>query len=463
MVISAAICCSTFLNAQIAPVNSRTTVRPSCSSLFSTWPEKISLTLLLRDLSVQNGSVFLRMHVDGARISLTTTPAFLQRFQLDGGVPLQLGEEHLSVFFKIENISFSGISASDFIRNGMKLPEDTYKVWFEVYEWNSKLKVSAAEMFATIQLFDIDPPILNFPANRSVVFAETPQNILFSWTPRHLHAQKEGFRGVYDFELVQIPEHYNGDLQILFSTTQKSVKKMLFHSQFLHNDFSEELIPNNRYAFRVRVYDQEENHESFQLKNNGYSEIFTFSYLEKCKKPENLQAVVETPFRATVSWTSTDFENRYLILYRKTGNGDFAWFTKTEDFAHVDLPDLVPNQTYELKVQTLCRFNQSEESDVILISTPRAADSVIRCGEKIISADTCKEPLETLTLQDVFTTQGTTIHLREVSGNHGLFSGAGYVSIPAFQSAKVHVIFKNIRINACFQHTKGTIKAAEKN
>ncbi len=446
--------------AQIAPVSSRTTFRPPYSAQLSEWSEKVSLSLLLRDLSVANGSVFVRLHLESSRISMETSPSVFSRvFHLDGGVPLLIDGDELRDLFKPENLVFSGISASEFVRNGARLPEGSYKLWFEVFEWDSKLKVSAAEHFANIYLFDIEPPALNLPTNNSLMIAENPQRILFSWTPRHLHAQSNGFRGIYDLELVEIPEHYSGDPQILFETSQKMLEKSVFQTQFLCNEFSDVLIPNRRYAYRVRVRNSDETNMSFQLKNDGYSEFFAFQYVEKCQKIEFLQALPESPYSANITWMNADFKNQYLVSYRKKGDEKFSWFTKTVDHSGLLLNEFAPNQTYEVKVKTLCAFNHSEESEVVSFTTPALLDSAVQCGMRFIPSDTCVKPLEKLTDQDVFTSNGTTVYLSEVSGSNGVFSGKGYITIPSFQFVKVDVVFKNIRINACFEHTNGVIEA----
>jgi len=220
-----AVCCTTLAHGQIAPVSSRTTFAPPYSAQLSEWAEKISLTLLLRDLSVQNGEVFVRMHIESASVSVETRPLVGSKiFQLDGGVPLQISGEELRNLFLPENLVFSGLTRENFIRNGSRLPEGRYRLWFSVYESGSKLQVSASENFAIVHIHAIDPPILNLPQNNSLIFAETPQNIVFSWMPRHQSALASGFRGVYDFELVQIPKNYTGDLQLL-PNSPKTLRK----------------------------------------------------------------------------------------------------------------------------------------------------------------------------------------------------------------------------------------------
>jgi hypothetical protein len=456
LIIILATCCSTLAFGQIAPVSSRTTFTPPYSAQLSDWSDQISLTLLLRDLNVSNGRVFVRMQVESATVSLQTKPLFVSRsFQLVGGVPLQISGSELGSLFMPENLEFSGITRETFIRNGSRLPEGRYRLWFEVYELSSKIKVSAAENFAVINLHDIDPPILNFPQNNNLIFAETPQNIMFSWSPRHQSAI--GFRSVYDFEMVQIPQHYNGDLQILFEASQKYSEKALFQTQFRYSAFDEELVRNQRYAWRVRVRNVDDNNESFQVKNNGYSEIFSFRYAEKCEKPSNFQGFSNNHYTANLSWIGDDFKNQYLISYRRSDNDANAWFSRKTSFSEIMLDDLSPNQTYEIKIRTLCEFTNSDESEPIFITTPALLDSNQGCGISFIPNDTCIKPLKTLTKKDIFTSSGTTIYLNEISGSDGFFSGKGYIKMPILGLVKLNVIFENIRVNECFQHTDGII------
>jgi hypothetical protein len=160
---------------------------------------------------------------------------------------------------------------------------------------------------------------------------------------------------------------------------------------------------------------------------------------------------------------ANDFKNRYLVSYRKAGNDEFSWFTKTTDVSNLSLDDVSPGQTYEIKVKTLCEFTNSEDSDPIFITTPApAADNEFKCGVSFISADTCQNPLRTLSKNGVFNSNGTSIHVSEVSGNNGIFSGKGYIIMPNFEFVRLNVTFENIRINECFQHTEGVIKAVRK-
>jgi hypothetical protein len=162
-------CANAFTFAQNAPVNSQTTWFGPYSihlvdNLKSASP-KLSVTLLLKDLSQTHPKIRLRLHMDGFLHSLQT-PKYAQTtiYDITPGIPLRLSNMDLYEYFLPQNLEFGNISKSDY-QNNFKIPEDEYQVWFEVVEAYSLTRVSAGEFPAKAWFILNSPPQINTPAN----------------------------------------------------------------------------------------------------------------------------------------------------------------------------------------------------------------------------------------------------------------------------------------------------------
>jgi hypothetical protein len=449
--------------ADIAPVRVATTFRPpyspKISDWFSTFEERFSVDLLLRDLSISNGAVFLNMHIESNNLKINTKQGIkIAMHALEGGIPISISAVELRKFFRVENIDFEGISQFDYINNGGKLPDGQYKIWFDAFEWQSGLKVSASEIPAIIWLQSLDAPIMLLPENQRTIKTGT-QPILFSWQAQHLAAPNANFQTAYLFEMIQIPLHYVSSVEDLFHYYPKICQEMFQQSSFLYDESFPALSDNFEYAFRVRAFNvDDENAEYF--KNNGYSNISRFSYFDECRAPENIQAALNNPYTVKIVWDKVSQAIEYQLNYRREGQ-QTEWFATTTSEMEILLDQLTPSTRYEYHVKSLCRRTGSEVSDLEYFMTPSINDSSIACGvvPPAIS-ENCPLEIPNIQVNSEIFSGGSNIKISKINfQSNGLINGEGYASLPTFNFVKVHVVLENVLINGCKEHISGRIYA----
>jgi len=193
--------------------------------------------------------------------------------------------------------------------------------------------------------------------------------------------------------------------------------------------------------------------------NQGYSEIFSFSYAGSCLVPPVLAHEVKGSTNANIFWEdfSTDIPE-YTIRYREKGKANEWFFSKTTA-NQLTLWDLKRGTTYEYQLQKKCTVAGSEWSPTKKFTTFIANNeaSVYECGIAPSLHLTNRDPLVTLKSDDVFLAGDFPITVMEADGSEGRFTGKGYVTIPYLNSIKVAVVFTNVLVNTDKQLVEGTV------
>ncbi|HYG04138.1 MAG TPA: fibronectin type III domain-containing protein [Chryseosolibacter sp.] len=451
--------CSFFLYsitsfAQEYPVHV-TTILPGPYSVYLSdygAPESnFQLIINLRELDRTDYRVKLRLTIEGAGISIRTKPAYLPPpFVLNGGIPEMITGYDLRAYFHPDNLDFAGISRNEFLKTG-KLPEGFYTFRIEVLDYVRSVVVSNASL-ANAWLVLNDPPIINLPFNNDKLVATDPQNIIFSWTPRHTASPNAAFNTEYEFTIVELwPATRNPNDAFLSSrpiftttTTQTSLNYGMTETL---------LIPGRKYAFRIHAYDI--SHRDL-FRNNGYSEIFVFQYGDACVLPENFDAEALDPQRLRFSWNALDVHTSFLLQYRQQGAGD--WDVSDVITDSKILPDLKGNTTYEYRMRATCGSITSDFSSVASVTTPERDDNEFVCGAEIPSFEIGTTPIPVLYPNDIIKTADFEVSITTLEENpDGTWKGEGIAFLPWLNLASVGVKFHNIRVNDEYRVYAGNI------
>ncbi|MGB3468245.1 MAG: hypothetical protein WBA74_23365, partial [Cyclobacteriaceae bacterium] len=293
---------SSGLQAQRFPVRATTIITPPYSIYLSdyTAPESSSLQLILqlRDFEELEYRARLRLTIEGQGITIRTKNNYRPApLIIRGGGAENLDGYDLRNYFNPDNMDFSGISRAEFLQSGT-LPEGFYTFTFEVLDYDRGVVVSNPAI-ANAWLVLNDPPLINLPFNGDKVLASEPQNIFFSWTPRHTASPNSAFSTEYEFTLVELwPANRNPNDAILASNP---IYRTVVNTTSLNYGIAEPLlIPGRQYAFRLRAYDT---NGRDLFKNTGYSEVFVFQFGDKCLAPAETEVSTLEPNRARVAWT----------------------------------------------------------------------------------------------------------------------------------------------------------------
>ncbi|MBO0590847.1 EndoU domain-containing protein [Cellulophaga sp. E16_2] len=421
----------------------------------STINSPLRVQIILNDLNIQNREVRLKTYLQGGGISFQSNDFVTgsSSLFLEGGVPLILTNVELAPYFKFENIT--GISPNVY---GNAIPEGTYQICFEVYDLATGNRLSSKSCATTV-VFQNEPPFLISPRNKTNIAERNPQNIVFQWTPRSINVTNVE----YELSLVEIWDTQI-DPQAAFLSSPPIFQTTTTATTYVFGPSDPLLLSGKNYAWRIQAKAKQGTEEIGLFKNQGYSEIFSFSHASACDLPLGINHEVKGSTNANIFWDdfSTDVPE-YTVRYRKnsspSGESEGEWFFNKTTSNTTSLWDLKAGTTYEYQIQKKCAVTKSDWSITKQFTTHIAdnEESVYECGITPDFSLSNTDPLEVLTKGEKFTAGDFPIHVLEVSGSNGRFTGKGYVTIPYLNSIRVGVEFTNILINTEKQLAEGTV------
>ncbi|MBN8824299.1 MULTISPECIES: hypothetical protein [unclassified Spirosoma] len=272
--------------------------------------QNLSLKVILRDLNLDPTQVYFRFTVTGGGLSLSNPPRLGSQpvFTLTPGFVQTFTQADFGRYFNWENLGVSPIVYSK------PLGEGIYTFSVDVIDVLTNKSLSGAVPLPPVWLVVNDPPLLTFPANQSLVKVINPQNTVFQWVPR----QRQANAVEYDFVLTEliVPANYGGNLQNLFLAQPPYYKTTTTNTTLLFGPGMPPLIPGRTYGFRVRARAKMGFEDVGIFRNDGYSEIFTFTYGEKNRAPSITTARWDVDGKAVVVWSGVDQQVRYDLQYR---------------------------------------------------------------------------------------------------------------------------------------------------
>ncbi len=303
---------------------------------------KLYVTLTNRDFTNPNLSVKLNLKIVGNNVEIKSNPnAVYTPIELIAGVPQRMYSVDISQYFDLNNLLFSGLTKEQYLTTG-KLPEGLYYFCFSVYDANTNELLSAPEQCAVAWISLGDPPILNLPQNNSEVSAREPTNIVFNWSPRHLNSPNAASNTEYEFQLVELLDNYvdpNAGFQsskILYSTTTR-------YTNLIYGPAQPQLIKGKRYAWRVQVKPISKAQEFDEYRNNGFSDVYSFTYTEYCQPILRLQANVSDQ-EVSFSWAPIQNVSSYFLHYQLSDSHEDSLNISNQTSA--SLTKLVANGKY---------------------------------------------------------------------------------------------------------------------
>ncbi|MBK8806799.1 MAG: hypothetical protein IPO21_09190 [Bacteroidales bacterium] len=244
-------------------------------------PENLRVRILLKDIQKPELRVNVYAQISGTA-TLITTPNVI--ITLKGGQVYSLGSDDLKTLFDPARLTWSITPKSTILSEG------AYSISFFVKTIASNQFVSnsvtdACQFLVTMS----DPPLLNMPQNGSRIM---PDAISFSWTPRSVIAAP-GQAIFYRLKLVKVePVETNPAVAIQSAAVYSNDSRFsqLTSTFFSYNNTFSPLEAGGLYAWQLQAYELINNVEtSARFRNNGYSDVFTFSIIEDCEKISPLQ------------------------------------------------------------------------------------------------------------------------------------------------------------------------------
>lgn len=410
----------------------------------------LRLQIILNDLEISNREVRLKVYFEGNGISFQSNKMLvgINPLFLEGGVPLVLTNTELAAYFRYENIT--GISPNTYEQS---IPEGTYQFCYEVYDVLTGNRLSQKSCAISV-IFHNEPPFLISPKDKSLVSENNPQNIIFQWTPRNINVGNVE----YELSLVEIWDNQI-DPQAAFLSSPPVFQTTTTATYYMYGPADPLLLQDKNYAWRVQAKARNDGEEIGTFKNQGNSEIFSFSYAGSCDLPLGINSEVKGSTNANIFWN--DLSNdvpEYSLRYRKKGNSN-QWFTNKTNTNQLTLWNLKAGTRYEYQLQKNCTVAQSiwsSPKEFTTFITDNEA-SIYQCGISPNFSITNNEPLPKLNAGDSFVAGDFPINVIEINGGKGRFTGRGYVTVPYLNNIKVGVEFTNVLINTDKQMSEGTV------
>ncbi|MCP4460160.1 MAG: hypothetical protein GY816_19375 [Cytophagales bacterium] len=444
--------------AQVYPVQSALQITPPYSvnlpDYVAVGSERMALNVILTDISRTQLDAQLRVTIEGQGIRIETNPNYMPpRLSLLSGFNSRLIAADLEPYFRPENLIFKGMSSRQYVNSGGALPEGVYRFCFEVLEYNRNVKISNTTC-VTAWLILNDPPMINLPKMAEKLEPSDPQYIRFQWTPRHTGSPNSAFSTEYDFELVEIwPKGRNPNDAML--TTAPIYETTTFATTLIYGPAEPALVRGRQYAFRVQAKSKVGIEQMDLFRNDGYSEVFTFTYGDECVSPDGL-TIEASSRKLQTSWDDDGIHSGYVIRYRQ--QGDDEWSEESVLFNELIIEGLLPDTYYDIQLAGTCGFTSSAFTDTERVKTEAEIDSDFACGTPPdeFNLDNTN-PLPSLKRGDVIKAGDFDVSLLEVSGGNGTFSGTGQLVMPMMNNVKMGTAFTGIKVNDEYRMYDGSM------
>jgi hypothetical protein len=440
---------------QIIPPYSNKLVEYTDSSV-----NRMQLQMVTTDLTVINRPVYLKMYIEGNGIKAQSRDLIqgVQPLFINGGDILSLSGMELAPYFQLRNLD--GISQNTYAN---LLPDGMYSICYEVYDLVTRKRLSqksCAHMYLVLN----DPPILNLPLDKDKVLENDFTNIVFSWTPRQINALNVSYTfeikelrdpnvsGPYAFDL-GLPVHKVTDIR---STT------------LLYDQLMPTLVAGKRYGWRVKATSFSGLAANSVFKNDGYSEVRSFTLTKDCGAPSGILPLPNGSNAIKLNWQGAPTHLKYHVQYRKEGVVGAEWFDRYVLNNHTIITDLEPGFTYEFRVGGTCEAEvypaqpNYSYSEIVRyeIKQSKDKDKDFSCGLKADTKITNHEPMVNLVVNESFYAGDFTVKILNLEGTgSSVYTGVGSIYVP-YLGITLAVEFKNIQINTDYQLISGVVETA---
>lgn len=450
--------------AQNYPIQITTQLAPPFSGFIPDYStpgnQNLKLLVVFTDFTKPSYNIKLQLKITGQGITIQSKSYYYSGpITLQPGTPIEISGSDLSGLLNSANMDFSGINAQQYQTNS--LPEGYYNICFTAYDYNNLTPIQVSNQSCAFGWMVLsDPPFLNLPFCESTVNVNTPQNMMFQWTPMNMNSPNSANSTLYDFELYEVrpgsqsPGNIIQTLPPIYQTTTPFT--------FLNYGITEpQLYYGMQYVWRVRARDQS-GRDLF--KNQGYSQLCTFTYgsvlsqIDTNSLKLTLQGTALTYRLAKYTWDSLSIFLSYKLEYRKQGSPN--WFPVNTTTCKSIVNNLEPENTYEARVKGIFSEGDGPWSNVVTITTP--AKPVIVCGQGGIPPLASNFiPLKTGNIAQVWNIGQFDMLVTQLdtpNNPNGKYSGYGKIAIPFLANMNLNGKFINITVNEAMEVVEGKVE-----
>lgn len=451
-------------HAQSYPVQISTQLVPPFSGYLPDYAspgnDNFRIYITFMDFSQPSYNVKLKFSLSGNNVAIQSQPWYYAGpFTLEPGVPLMLSGTDLSGMLNSANLSYSGITLSQYNQSKV-LPEGFYTIEVTAFDFANPLPIPVSNIGTTqAWMMLCDPPLTNLPACASEVPTSQAQFVAFSWSPLNMASPTSALGTEYLFELWEVMPPNNNPNNVVLATAPIYTITTNF-TMITYGITEPPLQVGWTYVWRVRAYDLE---GRALFRNNGYSQICTFTYGDESELLGNLaqltlSAQVLTHRQARCVWDSVSAYTSYHLEFRRINTPN--WFPITTANSNARITSLEPLTQYEAQVHGVFpNGNDGPWSNIVTFTTP--AQAVLNCGEA--SPPPAQQNFQPLTIANIGMIwqvgqfEMLVTQLNALANPNGLYSGLGKVIMPL--GVTLNVQYSNIQVGQDQIMYAGTVRA----
>ena len=419
--------------------------------------DKFVVTIQLMDMQVTHARVKLRLKMSGfSRGMQTPINARTPIYELTPGIPLRLTNRDLEIYFSQNNLEFTNIDPNQY-RNNTTVPEDRYRIWFEVYEASTGAYVSRNEGFANMHIVQHDVPLINQPQQGVTAYLENLQRVIFQWAPRHFGA---GMMTEYKLQIVEIPPNSSASPeQFMAATLVPFFETTTRATTFVYDFSAPELKLGYTYAYHIQAYQVGMDEQLSMFKNNGFTPTQWFRFSQKCPPIRNIS--IEHVNHGTVKIHYMDHPLYERVEFtRRLDQPDALWYPNRNERNQNPIleTNLRAEQTYQYQLKAFCAVEESEYSRMQTFTTQSAPAPKYECG----AIDTTPPFTNRIALGQplkrgdvIALPQRGRLKIEESSGS-GPYKGRGTM-FHNFVNAHLIVTFEDLEVNELYQWMDGEV------
>jgi hypothetical protein len=328
-------------------------------------PSNFLVQVKLNDVTVPSYQIRLKITIKKDDQEITSNSGIL--LDLVGGQTYILNTADLKELLKPSDLTYKNIAFEN--DKPRTLSPGAYHISFEAFDAKAGIKVSnAATDFVRALVEMNDPPLLNLPNNNNQVeIGAAGQNIFFSWTPRNFFSLPS-VQIKYRLRIVKVEPVDRNPYEVMNTGVFQignAPYDNLDYTSFIYDRSFLPLEQGAVYAWQVQAYELvNENgkltESSQRFRNNGFSEVYSFSIKENCEP-----VIIETPVTDTVSpgaplivlhWNNNDSHTLYEVKYRPAGT-ILPWsiVNLSENELKLGSTELEKDKRYEYTVAAQCK------------------------------------------------------------------------------------------------------------
>lgn len=232
-------------------------------------------------------------------ITLTNQSAGTQQIQLraavvgDNGIRLEVGRNYKSsaaitlapgqvrnlngadlvTLFDYNQLTYTGITKDEFIR-GNGLPEGSYQVCMQAYDYNTNAPISADEPVGCSNRFSIsslEPPLVIKPLDGEELKSTVGNIFTINWTTPP--GAPPSIR--YKVRIIETQANRNPNDAYLTAVPSYFFEKEVMGNVYVYNPADPQLTAGRRYVLAVTAFDP---NNGYTFRNNGISQVSSFIY-----------------------------------------------------------------------------------------------------------------------------------------------------------------------------------------